>query len=420
MSKSYFRFKVPKDSIPIIEEFVKKEYPKSFEANLCRYLYVVEYVHMGMYAHRKKVPVNREQLKQNIGVNNTKATKILKDLCNLGILEKSGNYLSGVTSNSYTLKDTSKITTSIPFSVFTHKATKNIIERKNMKKRDNTIFENTLEAELLAKYLLSIDIDSTLITNIISFPLFTFSYLSPYVYQHREEDEAIQEFKSEFKNIVSIYNKEIFIKRNNNKGRVFTNFTVMDKDHRPYLSYKGQTLKCLDIANSQPLIFCAFLKKYCEENNIPIPTEEYDVYKNLVEKGLFYERFMEGDDLLPENRKDFKKEFFGSVFYTKVSNIPYKLRKRFVKVFPKIYKIMDDIKFKHGNDGFALMMQEEEARIVWDNVNAPMLREGYLCYNIYDSIVSHDIDTIKEAEIRLRAEFGKLGISPTFKLEVFE
>jgi len=194
----------------------------------------------------------------------------------------------------------------------------------------------------------------------------------------------------------------------------------MDREHRPYLSYEGNTLKCLDIANSQPLIFCAFLKKYCIENNIEIPKEEYDLYKTLVEKGVFYEKFMEGDELLPDNRKLFKQEFFGSVFYTRVSKVPYKLRKRFVKVFPKIYQIMDDIKFKHGNDGFALLMQEEEARIIWDEVNAPMLREGYLCYNIYDSIVSHDIDTIREAEVRLKSEFGKLGINPTFKLEVFE
>lgn len=419
MSNSYLRFKIPKDSIRIVEDFVRSRYPKSFESNLCRFFYVIEYVHLGTYTHRKIVPVNRNTISEYLKISRGDASSILNNLCNLGVLKKHSDGISGVKSATYSILDKSEITTSIPFAVFKHKATKNIIERRNMNKKDRTRFENTLEAQLLAKYLLSLTIDPTLLSNIISFPLFSLSFLSPYGGE-LEGDKEIQEFKSEFKNIVSIHNKEIFIKRNNNKGRVFTNFSVMDREHRPYLSYEGQTLKCLDIANSQPLIFCAFIKKYCTDNNIELPKEEYELYKTLVEKGVFYEKFMEGDELLPDNRKSFKQEFFGSVFYTRVSKVPYKLRKRFVKVFPKIYQIMDDIKFKHGNDGFALLMQEEEARIIWDEVNAPMLKEGYLCYNIYDSIVSHDIDTIREAEVRLKSEFGKLGINPTFKLEVFE
>lgn len=419
MSKSYLRFKIPKDSIRVVGEFVKQKHPKSFEPNLCRYFYVIEYVHLGTYTHRKIVPVNRNTISDYLKINRGKASSILNNLCSLGVLKKHSDGVPGVKSATYSILDKSEITTSIPFAVFEHKATKNIIERRNINKKDMTRFENTKEAQLLAKYLLSITIDPTLLSNIISFPLFSLSFLSPYRGQ-LEGDKEVQEFKSEFKNIVSIHNKDIFIKRNNNKGRVFTNFSVMDRDHRPYLSYEGHTLKCLDIANSQPLIFCAFLKKYCLDNNIEMPKEEYELYKTLVEKGVFYEKFMEGDELLPDNRKIFKQEFFGSVFYTKVSNVPYKLRKRFVKVFPNIYKIMDDIKSIHGNDGFALLMQEEEARIIWDEVNAPMLREGHLCYNIYDSIVSHDMSTIKEAEIRLKSEFGKLGINPTFKLEVFE
>lgn len=420
MGVSNLRYQVPRDSIPVLEDFIKEKFPKSFESNLCRYFFVIQYIHLGMYTHRKIVPVNRNTLSDIMKISRGNASNILNDLCNLGIIKKHSNGVVGVKSATYSILDKSEITTSIPFSVFKHNATKNIIERRNMNKKDRTRFENSEDGLLLAKYLLSITIDPILITNIISFPLFSFSFLPPYRGQLDDDNDEIQEFKSEFKNIVSIHNKDLFIKRNNNKGRVFTNFSVMDRDHRPYLSYEGQTLKCLDIANSQPLIFCAFIKKYCLENGIEIPKEEYELYKTLVEGGVFYERFMEGDDILPDNRKLFKQEFFGSVFYTKVSKVPYKLRKRFIKVFPNIYQIMDDIKFKHGNDGFALLMQEEEARIVWDCVNAPMLREGYKCYNIYDSIVSHDMDTIEEANRRMSHEFSKLGITPKFKLEIFE
>lgn len=415
-----YNFKIPKDSIPILENFVKDTYPKSYQSNLCRYFSVLEYVYLGTNSHRNVVPVNRDFLIDVLKINGKNASFILKSLCDLNILKKESNGKFGVRSTTYSLLDKSELALSIPFEVFEHKATKNIIERRNMNKIDKTRFENTLEAKLLVKYLLSINISNNLLSNIISNPLFPFSYTLPYTGQHKSVMKEIKEFKSKFKNIVSISQGDLFIKRNNGKGRVYTNFSVMDREHRPYLSYEGQTLKCLDISNSQPLIFCAFLKKYCLENNLELPKEEYEYYKELVEKGMFYERFMEGEELLPENRKDFKKAFFGSVFYTKVSNIPYELRKRFTKVFPKIYSLMDTIKKKHGNEGFALLMQELEADIVWDKVNAPMLREGYLCYNIYDSIVSHDMKTIEEAKRRMKICFGNLDISPNFKLEIFE
>lgn len=418
MSKYYF--KIPKDSIPIIEEFIKNNYPKSYQSNLCRYFSVLEYVHMGSNNHRSVIPINRDFIVENLKISRKNASFIIKSLCDLGILRKESEGKFGVRSATYSLLDKSELTLSIPFEVFEHKATKNIIERRNMNRKDITRFENKVEANLLLKYLSTLSIDNSLLSSIISNPLFPFSYLSPYRVQHKSIIKDIKEFKSKFKNIVSISQGDIFIKRNNGKGRVYTNFSVMDREHRPYLSYEGQTLKCLDISNSQPLIFCAFIKKYCTDNNIELPKEEYEHYKDLVERGMFYERFMEGDEFKPENRKDFKQAFFGSVFYTKVSNIPYELRKRFTKVFPKIYSIMDTIKKQHGNDGFALLMQELEANIVWDKVNAPMLKEGYLCYNIYDSIVSHDLQTIEEAKKRMQREFSILGINPNSKLEIFE
>lgn len=418
---SVLRFKVPKDSIPIVEKYCIENYPKSFEAALVRHLYVLDYIVRGCYRHRKIVPLSRNMLSERLGISRVNASKVINGLLGLELIKKEKSHIPTQKSSCYSITDTSDIIMSIPFQVFDHMATRNIIKRKNERKSDSVIkFESTLEFEKLAKYLSSISIQDSLILSIINHPLFPFLLLPPYGGQHLDVKEEIEEFKAEFSNVVSIYNKDLFIKRKDNKGRVYTNFSVMDRCHRPYLHYEGQVMKCLDIANSQPLIFCAFLKKYCEANSIELPEQEYELYKKLVENGMFYERFMEGDETLPENRVDFKKSFFGSVFYTKVSNIPYPLRKRFVKVFPKIYGIMDDIKTNHGNKGFALLMQEEEARIIWDCVNAPMLREGYLCYNIYDSIVSHNMETIKEAERRLKLEFNRIGISPTFKLEVFE
>lgn len=423
MEKSYLSFKSPRNFLSPLEEFVKKNYPNSFESNLVRHLYVLDYICRGNYRHRKVVPIHMATLGLILGTNNSNTTKIINNLINLDMIKRVSKGISNKKSATYSLTSDETVINSLPYEVFSHKCIRNIITMKNkVSKNLSKSFTDSLEYENLAKYLFSITIDPTIISNIISHPLFPFSYLSPYDGQFEDEigKNMIQEFKIEFQNIHSIYMKDIFIKRPDNKGRVYTPFSVMDRDHRPYLNYEGKVLKCLDISNSQPLIFCAFIKKYCEENNIELPEEEYNRYKKICEEGLFYEEFMEGDEFLEENRKDFKVSFFGSVFYTKISNIPYPLRRRFKNKFPKIYDLLDDVKSQHGNDGFARLMQEEEARIVWDCVNAPMLREGFQCYNIYDSIVSHDMDTIEEAKRRMVEEFGRLGISPKFKLEIFE
>lgn len=411
-----YRFQIPTKSLPKIEQFVKDGYPKSFKNYLHRYLYVVDYIVKGTTYYRKDIPVTRQNLLEILNIKGTTATKILQDLCDLKVITKVQEAVPKVSSARYKIKDKSPLMYSIPINNKSSKAVQGIIQKRNNTMKNIIKFDTTVEAQLLANYIYNINIDRTILTDVIDYPMFPFLYYCPNVGEFEEKD--ILEFKEEYGNLVRIYYGDLYIKRPVKDSRVYTPFTVMDRQHRKYISYEGKTFKCVDIANSQPLLAGAYIKTFCKENSIPLPLE-LNEYVTSCENGMFYEQFMEGDEKLTENRVSFKKEFFGSVFFTRVSKQKNKLRTRFIKKYPRIHKILDQIKTRYGNDGFATKMQQLEASIIWDDVNVSMLKDGYLCYNIYDSIVSHDDYTLEEAKRRVTKAFEKYDLKPTLRIEDF-
>lgn len=414
--KSTYRFQVPKNSLTVIEDFVKRNYPKSFQRNLVRHLFIVDYISRGTYYFREDVPLNMHYLIEVLQANGKNVTRIVDNLRSLGIIEKSSNYVVGVTAKRYKLKDKSERVYSIPYNLFDQKCTTTIIEKRNKNQNTKVMFEDTEEAQLLLNYISMIDIDEVLLTSVINYPVFPFLFYTPHVGQFDEED--ILELKEEYGNLLRIHYGDLYIKRPIEGSRVYTPFTNMRRDQRKHLSISGKTLKCVDIANSQPTLSAAFIIDYCTKHGIALP-KEINYYKHICEQGLFYEEFMQGEERLPENRTDFKKNFFGSVFYTKPSKRKNTLRTRFIKTFPEIHNILDIIKKDLGNDGFANEMQKLEASIIFDDVNVSLLKDGYGCYNIYDSIVSHSDEVLEEAKIRIMKSFSKYSLTPTLKIEDF-
>lgn len=411
-----YRFQIPKKSLSKIESFVKESYPKAFKNYLHRYFYVVDYVVKGTAYYRKEIPVNRKTLSERLNTSGKDTTKILKDLCDLGVIQKRQEAISGTKSAKYSLLDKSQSVYSIPVNINSSKAVLSIIQKRNNKMKNKIEFQDTDEASLLMDYLSLITINTSILNDVINYPLFPFLFYVPNVGEF--EDEDILEFKLEYGNLLRIYHKDLYIKRPVPKSRIYTPFSVMHREHRKYLTYEGKTLKCIDLVNSQPLLSSAFIYKYCTDNGIKIP-KELDTYKKSCEQGKFYEQFMNEEENKPENRTAFKKDFFGSVFFTKVSKMKNRLRDKFISIYPEIHKLLDRIKTEYGNDGFAHQMQMFEASIIWDDVNVSMLKDGYLCYNIYDSIVSHDEATLAEATRRIIHAFKKYDITPSIKIEDF-
>ena len=234
----------------------------------------------------------------------------------------------------------------------------------------------------------------------------------------------IKKFKRAFSNVKRIADKDYWLKRPDEKSRVYCNLSILHREYRKYLHYKGKTLKCVDIRCSQPSLAGMMIKQRLLQSGQVIP-EELETYLKVCTSGQFYELFMEGDELLEENRKQFKQDFFKAVFFSRVTKRNNRLKKKFIDKFPTIYNIICEIKggIQDKKDRtfaeFAKELQRFEASIIVDKVNIPMLQEGYGCYNIYDSIVSHDDATLIEATRRITEEFEKLGFTPKINIEDF-
>lgn len=411
-----YRFQVPKKSLSKIESFVKESYPKAFKNYLHRYLYVVDYIVKGTAYYRKEIPISRNMLSEIIGTKNKATSKILKDLCDLQVIAKVQNAVREVKSAKYKLLDKSELAYSIPVNIQSSKFIHSITQKRNQNMKNKVEFSETPEAQLLMDYLSQITINASILNDVINYPLFPFIFYIPNRGEFEEED--ILEFKLEYGNLLRIYYNDLYIKRPVPNSRIYTPFSVMHREHRKYLMYEGKTLKCVDLVNSQPLLSAAFMFNYCKENGIT-PPKELKQYKESCEQGRFYEQFMNEEERLPQNRTLFKKDFFGSVFFTKVSKAKNRLRTKFISIYPEVHKLLDRIKTEYGNDGFAHQMQMFEASIIWDDVNVSMLKDGYLCYNIYDSIVSHDDATLQEATRRIINAFKKYDIIPSIKIEDF-
>ena len=96
-------------------------------------------------------------------------------------------------------------------------------------------------------------------------------------------------------------------------GRVHTNLTNLKSTLRPFLSYQGQPLVNLDIGNSQPLFFSILLKdRYSQAGTMPADVERY---VGLVQGGKFYDGLMSEAGIPEAKRSEFKRKFFGHVFF---------------------------------------------------------------------------------------------------------
>lgn len=332
------------------------------------------------------------------------------DLYELKIVKIDKEHKFGKNSTFYKLTDNFETIAVIPVSV------ENTLIKKIIQDRNESFeaFKFTVEGQLYLSY-----ISNLYITNINdAYVSINSMYLLP-IGVGILNYETIKKQKTILRRI---QDKDIFLTRKNNEGRVVCNFSVLHRNLRQYLEFEGKTLKCVDLKNSQPLLAGMYIKSEMMKDGEVIPQELED-YIELCSKGKFYETFMSGKEYCSDCRKYFKQEFFGDVFFSKVKVKHTKLAKMFIERFPFIYQKICE--FKGGyNSGthkdFAINMQNFESNIVFDKINLPMLREGYGCFNIYDSIVSHSNEVLEEATKRINYEFSQFGVTPSLTIEDFQ
>ena len=102
------------------------------------------------------------------------------------------------------------------------------------------------------------------------------------------------------------------------KGRVYTNFSNLNREFRDIMLLDGKPLIEFDISNCQPLLSTILFENYYKDQNKKIPPNVIE-YKEMCESGKFYEYFMEKCKIDVNNkdlRTQFKIEFFQRVFFS--------------------------------------------------------------------------------------------------------
>ena len=215
---------------------------------------------------------------------------------------------------------------------------------------------------------------------------------------------------------------DIIFKQDKVGNRLHTNITNMSSELRPFISHEtGEQLVNLDIRNSQPLLFATLIQDHYKGQDLP---EDAKLYIELTSAGLFYEHIMRlcGVPQIPGERKLFKKQFFGRVFFCENLHMDsYADAQVFKEHFPNVYELIRFYKRKDYKQ-LAIEMQKRESKIIIDTVCSNLFKEygpDFFCLTIHDSIVvlKSQQELVKQCICNAFATL--YGIMPTVNPEPF-
>lgn len=228
-------------------------------------------------------------------------------------------------------------------------------------------------------------------------------------------------------------------------GRVHTNLTNMSSSLRKFLKVENQKLVNIDIRNSQPL-FLSVMFKHLSKTDLktsdlgkqvfylppllPLCCQkerffyaslaakpDVKMYTTLCEQGEFYDWIMDGMKVPSDDRKIFKRRFFGKVFFCESQMNDES--EFFKKYFPSIFDFITEMKSVNYKV-MANVLQRVESHFIIENVAARLCRQKPHMFlsTIHDSflIENHDVNFVLEV---LQEEFGKLGLEPKINPEYY-
>jgi hypothetical protein len=170
----------------------------------------------------------------------------------------------------------------------------------------------------------------------------------------------------------------------------------------------------LDIRNSQPLIFSILLvRHYGSVHAMPPDVRQY---VELCQAGEFYDHLMAKGGIAAERRPAFKRQFFGHVFFCK--NWPEtEAAKLFGQWFPNVSALVREQK-ERDYTALAKNLQRAESDLMIGKVAVRCMNELPRTFiaTIYDSILTTP-DQADVVQAIMREEFGRVGLSPTIRVE---
>lgn len=238
----------------------------------------------------------------------------------------------------------------------------------------------------------------------------------------KDDDNKKEIIENWYINISMILEEDFYMTRSDGSGRIFTNLTSIPRELRECIYIKDNEKLCeIDISNSQPFLFNKFLLENFnyEDDIFGDKYNDVKLYIDQTSKGILY------DDLIKlwdykDDRNLFKKEFFGTIFYCKVtSNFRYEYSKKFSELYPNVMELI--IKMKEGNyKNLAIQLQKIESDIMIFKVCYRLSKEapGVWFATIHDSIMCEKKD--KEFILMIvKEEFNKQNMFPTLKIKQY-
>ena len=208
--------------------------------------------------------------------------------------------------------------------------------------------------------------------------------------------------------------RELFYQVDKFGHRAHSNLTNISGDLRKFLHVEKSNLVQTDITNSQPLFFYLVIR-----NNDKIPETEKNLYKELVDEGMFYEFFMGKLDTPANERDKTKRSVLTSIFFDKYRTKEDKYIRVFKESFPNIFEFITVLKRK-DHKLLSQKLQREESNFIFTRVVSGWMKkypEKWIL-TIHDSIVVKEED-VSHANDCILYYFGKLGIQPKIKIKYF-
>lgn len=202
-------------------------------------------------------------------------------------------------------------------------------------------------------------------------------------------------------------------------SRVYTSLTNFSSYLRQFLyhdQYPHETLVNIDIKNSQPFLLCLLLTQKYLGQSMPADVQQYIA---LTSYGKFYEYVAEAMNVriaTKRERRDFKSDFFGSIFFCRNQHMEAsKCGKWFKRYFSNVYQLIFDTKAVRYQN-LADAMQIQEAQVILDVVVKALHAKKIWCASIHDSIICRPGNQEEVAALMLDA-FQSYGVQPSLDRE---
>ncbi len=228
-----------------------------------------------------------------------------------------------------------------------------------------------------------------------------------------EEISAYKRYSSRISSVNAIKNgsknKTLRFKRNNSNYRLDTNLTNMASDLREFIiGYENKSY--LDLSNSQPVLFNVLLKQYQKDASEALKIE-LNRYFEVTVAGQWYECL----EKIYNKKRDDCKTIWMEIAYSK--NHHHKQTKaKFIKEFPLIYDIIENIK-KEEHNQFAIHLQKVESKIFIDKICKALVTENIVPLTMHDGLIVPKEYRERTLDIMQQILLKEIGAIPNIKIE---